>query len=115
MGLDKNVEAFVIYIISQFCLILIHLTRKTQIVLLLAKKIKILAKYLDFSNVFSEKKVLILLEKTKLNQYAIKMQHGKQPFYKPICNLRLVKLEILKTYIKINLANNFIHLFKITY
>lgn len=43
---------------------------------MLAKKVKILAKYSDFSNVFLEKKALMLLEITKLNQYAIELQKG---------------------------------------
>lgn len=73
-AIHKNVEAFVIHVISQnLGLILIYLAKKTQIVLLSTKKVKILAQYSDFLDVFSKKNVLILLEITNLNQYAIKL------------------------------------------
>lgn len=48
--------------------ITIHLAKEAQITSLLAKKVKTLTKYLDFLDIFLEKKVLILLELTKLNQ-----------------------------------------------
>lgn len=35
--------------------------------------IKVFIKYLDFLNVFSEKKALLLLEQIKFNQHAIKL------------------------------------------
>lgn len=57
-----------------FSLMLIHITKKNQIALLLVKKVKILFKYSDFSNIFLEKKALVLPELTKLNQHAIKLQ-----------------------------------------
>lgn len=38
----------------------IYLARKAQIALLIAKKIKILTKYLNFNNVFLKKKALVL-------------------------------------------------------
>ena len=44
---------------------------KTEIVLLVAKKMQIAFKYLYFLDIFLEKKVLILLDSTKLNQYVI--------------------------------------------
>lgn len=50
---------------TTFLLIMaIHPTRKAW---LLAKKVKILAKYLDFANIFSKQKVLVLPKLTKLN------------------------------------------------
>ena len=49
-----------------------------------------------------------LLENTKINEYIIKLEKSKQPPFKLIYSLKLIKLEILKTYIKINLANGFI-------
>ena len=72
---------------------LIHLAREAQIALLIAKKEKIPAKYLDFSNVISEKKALVLPELTELNQHAIQLQDGQQPLYRPIYSLRPVELE----------------------
>ena len=47
-----------------------------------------------------------------MNEHAIKLEEGQQSLFGPIYSLRLVKLETLKTYIKINLANNFIRPFK---
>lgn len=86
-ALDENVEAFIVYM--TFIVLgsmLIHLARKGQIALLLAKEVKILAEYLDFLNAFLEKKALVLPELTKLNQHIIKLQDGKQLPYRPIYN-----------------------------
>lgn len=65
--LDKNIEAFVIYIKFQVSLILIYFNKKTQIALLIIEKIKIPAKYLNFSNIFLDKKNLVLLKLIDLN------------------------------------------------
>ena len=89
-------------------LILINLTRKAQIALLIAKKMKIPTNYLDFLDVFLEKKALVLLEIIELNQHAIKLQKDQQPPHKSIYSLDLVEFKTLKTYILINLANGFI-------
>lgn len=74
--LDENIKIFIVYItflnFSKLTII-IHLVKKAQIVLLLAKKIKISIKYLDFSNIFLEKNALILLELVKFNQHIIKL------------------------------------------
>ena len=51
----------------------IYLVKKARIALLVTKKVKILTKYLDFSDIFLEAKALILLKIIKLNQYAIKL------------------------------------------
>lgn len=82
----------------------INLARKTQIVLLLAKEVKITAEYLDFSNIFSKIEALMLLAITHLNQYALKLQKSQQLLYGLIYNLGLVKFKILKTYIENNLT-----------
>ena len=71
-ALDKHVEAFVVHM-TFLLTMAIHPARKAQIVLLVAKKVQILSKYLDFLYVFSKKKALILSETTKLNQHAIKL------------------------------------------
>lgn len=49
-----------------------------------------------------------LLEQTKLNQHAIKLQKNKRPFDRSIYSLGLVELKTSKTYIETNLANSFI-------
>ena len=80
--------------------------------LLLAEKVIVLAKYADFANIFLEKSANVLPKQTRVNQYTIKLEKGKQLPYRPIYSLRLVKLKTLKTYIKTNLANNFIRALK---
>ena len=70
---DKHVEAFMVYV-TFLSTMAIHLVIKAQITLLVDKKMQILAKYSNFSNVFLKKKTLILLKATKSNQYTIKFQ-----------------------------------------
>ena len=86
----------------------ILLVRAVQIASLLTKKIKIPDEYLDFINIFSEKKALVLPEQTEFNQYAIKIEEDKQPPYESIYSLGSVELETLKTYIKTHLKTGFI-------
>ena len=64
--MDKHVEAFIIYI-TFLLTMAIHPAIKTQIALLISKKVQILAKYWDFLNVFLEEKAVILPKATKLN------------------------------------------------
>ena len=49
---------------------------------------------------------------TGINNHIIELKKGKQPLFGPIYSLEYVTLEILKTYIETNLANDFIWLFK---
>ena len=49
-----------------------------------------------------------LLEYTKINDYSIDLLNNKQIPYSPIYGLGLIELEMLKTYIKTNLASGFI-------
>ena len=86
----------------------IHSAKKVQIALFVVKKVQILFKYLDFSDIFLKKKTLVLLKATYLNKYAIKLKTGQQSLHKPIYNLGLKEFKTLKTYIITNLANNFI-------
>ena len=52
----------------------------------------------------------MLVKRIDINKYTIKLSNYKQSLYKSIDSLSiLVKLKILKTYIKTNLANNFIY------
>lgn len=48
----------------------------------------------------------------KINDYTIKLKKSKQLSFELIYSLELVNLEILKIFIKINLANSFTRLFK---
>ena len=107
-ALDEKSETFVIRIASFNLVSGIHPDREAQIVFLLTKKVKISDKYLDLTNVFSEEKALVLPEHTKLNEYAINLEDGKQPPYGPIYSLGSVELETIKTYIKTHLKTGFI-------
>ena len=87
-----------------------HSERQAQIEALLFGEAftKVLAEYFNYSNMFSVENAAELLENTRMNKYAIKLEEDKKLPFRPIYNLRPIKLEILKTYIKTNLANGFI-------
>ena len=90
----------------------IHLAKKAQLALLITKEVTVPIKYLDFADLFLEKLANVLSEQTRANEYAIKLEEGKQPPYGPIYSLGLVELKTFKTYIKTNLANGFIQALK---
>lgn len=75
---------------------------------LLAKKVSILIKYPDFTDVFLEKSVVELHKHFIINKYSINLEPDKQLLYSLIYSLEPVELEIVKTYIKTLLANSFI-------
>ena len=52
----------------------IYPAEKVQIALLLAKKVTILVKYLDFANIFLKKSANILLEQNRVYEHAIKLE-----------------------------------------
>ena len=106
--LDKKSETFVIHVTSLNLTLGIHPDKAVQITSLLVEEVRILEKYSDFANVFSEEKALVLLERTELNEYAIDLEDGKQPPYGSIYSLGPVELETLKTYIKTHLKTRFI-------
>lgn len=103
-----------VHIISfTFNIILIYLSKKTQIILFITEKVKISGKYSDFYNIFLEKKTFKLPKITELNKHAIKLQEDQHLFYWPIYSLRLVEFKMLKIQIKTNLANSFVYLSKL--
>ena len=61
----------------------------------------ILIEYLDYNNVFLADNVAKLLKQTKINHYTIKLKKDKQLFFRPFYILKVMELEILKTYIKL--------------
>ena len=69
---------------------------------------KVPVKYFNYSNVFLAENIGKLPENTEMDKYDIKLEEDKQPPFRPIYSLGLVELETLKTYIKTNLANDFI-------
>ena len=93
---------------------IIYFKKKAQIGALLFDNafIKILAEYSNYNNIFFVENVTELPKNSKRNKHFIKLKKDKQPLFKSIYNLKLIKLEILKTYTEINLANDFIQSFK---
>lgn len=71
-----------------------------------------MSKYLDYTDNFSFNFIIKQLKNIIINKYIIKLVKDKLLFYRLIYSLRLVKLETLKTYIKIYLKTRFIQLFK---
>lgn len=62
--------------------------------------VKVFLKYLDFPNIFISVFAIKLLEYSNMNNYTIKLVKHKQTFYKLIYSPSLIKLEILKIFIK---------------
>ena len=93
---------------------LIYSKKQAQVRALLFDKafIKVSEKYSDYNNNFLAENTVELPENTGINEYAIKLEKSKQSPFSSIYSLKLVELEILKIYIKTNLANDFIRLFK---
>ena len=87
-----------------------HPSMGAQIAHLKANKAftKVPSKYTDFADIFLSKLAIELLEHTEINNYAIELFNDQQPLYSLIYDLGLIKLEILKVYIKNNLVNGFI-------
>ena len=104
-ALDENSETFVVHVVPLD--LRIHPDREAQIALLLTEEVKISDKYLDFANVFSKEKTLVLPERTELNEHAIDLDDGKQQPYGPIYSLRPMELETLETYIQTYMKNIF--------
>ena len=88
----------------------VHSKKQAQVGALLFDKAptKVLIEYFDYSDIFSIENTAELPEYTGINNYTIKLEEDKQPLFDPIYSLGPVELETLKTYIKTNLANNFI-------
>ena len=104
--MDENSETFVVHVASLD--LGIHPDREAQIASLLTEEVKIPDEYSDFTDVFSEEKASVLLERTEFNEHAIDLEDGKQPLYRPIYSLGPVELETLKTYIETYLKTGFI-------
>ena len=88
----------------------VHSERQAQVGTLLFDKTptKVSAEYFDYSNVFLVKIVVKLPKNTRMSEHAIKLEESKQLLFWHIYSLGQLELEMLKTYIKINLANGFI-------
>lgn len=91
----------------------IHPFQYAQILLLEVEEVTILSKYTDYTNIFFPNFATELSEYININDHPINQINNKQPPYSPIYSLEPMKLKILKTYIKTNLANGFIRLSKL--
>ena len=118
-ALDPESEIFIVYVMSLSSDVLpsfflfeldIYPFRRPQVSDLIAEEAstKVFAGYLDFVNVFSLDLASKLLKYIGINNHAMKLVDGQQPYYEPIYSLGLVELKTLKAYIKMNLANRFI-------
>lgn len=74
--------------------ILIYPVWETQIALILVEKDTVPAEYLEYANIFSEKSVVKLPERTDINKYLIKLKPDKQLPYKPIYSLELYNVKV---------------------
>ena len=112
--LDPEHETYVVYVASLSSIPLaslnFHHFWEPQISGLIAKEAptKVPTEYLDFADIFSLDLATELSKHTEINTHAIDLEENKQPPYGPIYSLGPVEIETLKTYIKTNLANNFI-------
>ncbi len=89
----------------------VHPSKRAQIAYLKADEAftQVLNKYTDFIDVFSSKLAVKLPKYTEINNHTIELVDDWQRLYSPIYSLEPVELEILKAYIKNNLANSFIN------
>ena len=71
-----------------------------------------MAKYFNYNNIILAENIIEFIEHIRMNNYIIKLEEDKQSFFKLIYSLGLIKLKMLKIYIKINLANGFIYFSK---
>lgn len=69
--------------------------------------------YLDFANYLLFNLKLGILLDIYIYNYNIYLENIQLLSYNSIYNLKIIKLETLKNYIKTNLANKFIMLFKL--
>ena len=127
VALDVDSETFVVYMaIRGQKEMIIDLGKKAQIEAqsgaqsgayvgaLISNKAptEILAKYFNYSDVFSAENIAEFSEYTGINDHVIELEEGKQSSFGPIYNPGPLELETLKIYIETNLANSFIWPFK---
>ena len=110
IGTERKRKIFVMHVVTlaEPRTLPIHLSCQAQVTALTSEKTGIPAEYSGFSNIFSSDFTVELPENTGINNHLINLLNDKQPSYGPIYSLELVELEILKTYIKDNLASGFI-------
>lgn len=110
VALDLKDEIFMVLVGFLTIFNEIHLSRRAQKALLKfdGATTTFSPKYSEFTNILSLELTTRLPEYTRINNHTIDLVNSKQPLYELIYNPRLVELDTLKTYIKTNLANDFI-------
>lgn len=113
--LISNEKFFVICIVALSWDLNIYLFYKNQLASLLTDNtsIAIFFKYANFADFFFPEFATKLLEYTGINEHLINLINDQQQFYSTIYSLESIELKILKTYIKTNLAHDFIQAFKL--
>ena len=108
--LNADGEIFVVHIAAlvELTTLLIYSSCQAQVAILTSEKNGISAEYSEFSNIFSSNSAVELPEYIGIYDHSINLLDDKQLLYSPIYSLGPVELEILKTYIKANLASGFI-------
>lgn len=89
-----------IIIIEKLITIQIHYVYQIQIISPISRKF-----FFNFA--------IQLFKHNKINKTLINLLNSKQLFYRLLYSLKLIKIKILKTYIKANLADSFISYFKL--
>ena len=109
-ALNADNKTFVMHVVAlaEPITMPIHLSCQAQVAALASNKIGIVAEYSDFSDIFFSDSAMELPEYTRINDHPIDLLDNKEPPYSPIYSLGSVGLEMLKTYIKANLASGFI-------
>lgn len=74
--------------------------------------LKISAKYIDYTDVYSSDQAREFSNNTSINEHPIELVKDKQPAYGPIYALSLVELKTSKIYIENHLKTGFIQSFK---
>ena len=105
---NKKDEIFVMYIVTLSINSNVYTSWQAQIFLIDIEEFIISSKYADYTDIFSLNSAAKLLKYTNINNHPINLIDVKQPSYSLIYSLEPDKSKILKTYIKTNLANNFI-------
>lgn len=105
VAFDKALEIFVVHMAvleASVSIIIIYSTKKLFLVTSEQDKTPIESsiEYSDFIDIFSLNLVMELLDRTGINEHAIKLVDSKPPLYGPIYSLSLIELKILKMYIK---------------
>ena len=113
--MDVKSETFVMHMaIQEREKMLVHSKKQAQVEALPFVKAltEVPAEYPNYSNIFLAENAAELLENTGINEHAIELKESKQLPFGLIYSMEPVELKTFKTYIKTNLANGFIRLFK---